>query len=103
MVRIMKTLRYIMSDRGYSCADKVSSFGLESLLWNIPDCEFTKYSLYGFTFQHLLNYMRSNTASLSEYKEVNGIKPLCPTTNDINAYETFITILSGLFEYDLSY
>lgn len=103
MVRIMKTMRYILSDCGYSCADKVSSFGLESLLWNIPDCEFTKHSLYGVTFQHLLNYLRSNTASFSEYKEVNGIKPLCPTTNDINAYETFITILSDFFEYDPSY
>ena len=103
MVRIIKKMRYIMSDAGYPCADKVSSFGLESLLWNIPDSEFTKYTLHGFLFQHLLSYLRTNKASLSNYKEANGIKPLCPTQSDIDAYESFIDVLNGFFEYELTF
>lgn len=100
MVRIMKKMRYLMSDAGIACAEKVSSFGLESLLWNVPDDEFTQYSLYGFTFEKLLRYLYLNTSSFSSYKEANGIKLLCPTQTEINAYSEFITALYSFFEYD---
>ena len=40
MVRVIKKMRHLMSDFGYSSANNVSSFGLESLLWNIPDYVF---------------------------------------------------------------
>lgn len=102
MVRIMKKMRYLLSDAGYSCADKVSSFGLESLLWNIPDREFDKYSFYGFLFQHLLNYLYAHKTDLSDYKETNGIKPSSPTKSDVEAYEKFIDLLCSFFEYEIS-
>ena len=34
MVRMLKKMRYLMNDNKYSSANNVSSFGLESLLWN---------------------------------------------------------------------
>ncbi len=55
MVRIIKNMRYLMSDSGYSSADKVSSFGLESLLWNIPNEIFMKYSAYRFIFGEIVS------------------------------------------------
>ena len=101
MVRIIKKMRYIMSDAGMVCADKVSSFGLESLLWNVPDSLFTNSSFYGFTFKRILNYLRLNTSNLSIYKEINGIKPLCPSTNEVDAYSSFINELYNWFDYEL--
>ena len=48
MVRIMKKMRYEMEKHYYSSASKVSSFGLESLLWNLPDELFKKYVTYKY-------------------------------------------------------
>ena len=46
MVRIAKKLRYMMEDYGYHGATNVSSFGVESLLWNISNDVFKKYINY---------------------------------------------------------
>ena len=64
MVRIIKKMRHLMSDCGYGCADDVSSFGLESLVWNIPDAYFTKYKSYGFAFEEIVNYAYGHKADL---------------------------------------
>lgn len=100
MVRIMKKMRHLMSDAGINCADEVSSFGLESLLWNVPDSEYGNYTL-GLEFSHLVNYLWRNTANFPLYKEANGIKPLCPTAAEATAYAEFIVSLHDFFEYDL--
>jgi len=99
MVRINKKIRYIMSDAGMTCADNVSSFGLESLLWNIPNSEFMVYSSYGFSFKHILQYLYTHQSDFSTYKEANGIKPLCPDISDITNYSRFITTLYQNYEY----
>lgn len=101
MVRIMKMMRHVMSDTGIKCADEVSSFGLESLLWNVPDSEFGNYTL-GLEFSDLVNYLWRNMANFPLYKEANGIKPLCPTAAEASAYSKFIASLHDFFEYDLS-
>ena len=100
MVRIMKKMRYLMSDCGYNCADNVSSFGIESLIWNIPDSYFTKYSSLGFAFEEIVSYAYNHKADLGNYYEANGIKKLCPTQQDINNYSTFINYLYLFFDYD---
>ena len=70
----MKKMRYLMSDCGYSCADNVSSFCVESLTWNIPDSYFTKYSSYGFAFEEIVSYAYTHKADLPNFYEANGIK-----------------------------
>lgn len=100
MVRIMKKMRYLMSEYGYRCADEVSSFGIESLIWNIPDFYFTKYSSYGFAFEEIVTYAYRHKGELSEFYEANGIKKLCPSQQDINNYSEFIDKLYSFFEYD---
>ncbi len=100
MVRIMKKMRHLMSDCGYGCADDVSSFGIESLIWNIPNIYFTKYTNYGFAFEEIVNYAYSHKAGLVNYYEANGIKKLCPSKQDIEKYSAFIDRLHTFFEYD---
>ena len=102
MVRIIKKIRYLMSDIGYSCADNVSSFEVESLLWNIPDSCFTKYSCYGFAFEEVVNYAYTHKYLLGNFYEANGIKKLCPTQQDISNLSNFIDRLHVFFEYDYS-
>lgn len=63
MVRIIKIMRYLMEDYGYTSSGKVSSFGLESLLWNIPNDVYAKYSSYRFIFGEVVKYSNSNLSS----------------------------------------
>lgn len=101
MVRIIKKLSHIMSDVGYSSANNVSSFGLESLLWNIHDDYFMKYSLYGLIFGGIVDFLYINRYNLSGYLEANGIKILFPNQNERDNYTEFICDLKNFFEYEL--
>lgn len=100
MVRIIKKMRHIMSDAGLSCASDVSSFGLESLIWNIPDSNFMKYTSLGFSFQNIVSYLYTHKNELPFYYEANGIKKLCPTQQDTTKYTSFINSLRNFYEYD---
>jgi hypothetical protein len=96
-------MKQLMQDNSISIPSSVSSFGLESLLWNIPTNIFAKYtSIYRYTFDELLNFLRSDFMNLGNYKEVNGIKKLCTNTVDIENYKTFITLLSNFYQYDIT-
>ena len=99
MVRIIKKMRYNMLDAGYASADKVSSFGLESLLWNIPDYMYSRYTSYGFIFDDLIKYVQ--TVEISGYKEANGIKDLFPTEQTLEEYKKFIQDLDRYYEYSV--
>ena len=101
MVRIAKKLRYMMDDYGYSGAVNVSSFGVESLLWNIPDDIFKKYVNYRFAFDEVVKYLYSNKAYLGVFKEANGIKTLCPDTSARQNYTRFIEDLHRFYDYDI--
>lgn len=92
----------VMSDIGYSCASNVSSFGVESLTWNIPDFLFTKYTSFGFVFEEIIQYVYVHKTELGNYYEANGIKKLCPSQRDIDKYSAFIDGLYSFFEYDYS-
>lgn len=102
MVRIMKKMRHLMIERGYNCANEVSSFGLESLVWNIPDSCFTQYVTYGFEFQEIINYLYSHKYEFPKYFEANGIKPLFPKQQDVDKYTAFIDKLEQFYQYDYS-
>ena len=93
-------MRHLMLDLGYSSANNVSSFGLESLLWNIPNEVFTKYYSLGFVFSEVIDYLYKNKSSFISYKEANGIKPLCPTELEIANYKAFVDALKQFYKYD---
>ncbi len=101
MVRIIKYMRFLMSDFGYSSADNVSSFGLESLLWNVPNEIFMKYSFYRYAFDEIVTYLDTHQSSIASYKEANGIKDFCQAAVDIENYKSFIVDLKKFYEYDI--
>jgi predicted nucleotidyltransferase len=102
MVRIMKKMRYLMKENGLPAANGVSSFALESLMWNIPTDKYIEYSLYRnvFMFDLLIKYLKLNIHLLSSYKEANGIKALCPTETDVSNMYYFINSLVEFYEYE---
>ena len=102
MVRVAKELRYQMENLGYASAQKASSFGVECLLWNIPNEYFTKYTTYCFVFEEIVEYLYDNRFNLLNFMEVNNIKKLCddsPDRRDI--YKKFIEELKGYYAYEL--
>lgn len=100
MVRIAKKLRYMMEDFGYAGASSVSSFGVESLLWNIPNDVFKNYINYRVAFDEVVKYLYNNKAYLIVYKEANGIKSLCTDSGMRQDYSHFIDELHRFYDYD---
>ena len=107
MVRIMKKMRYLMEDSGNFiyryAAGNVSSFMLESLLWNIEDSWYTencgryrKVVAFSLLISTLLN---RKSKFISDYKEANGIKPLCAFDSDYDHLCDFLDYLELFYEY----
>ena len=84
-------------------AEGVSSFKLESLLWNIEDQWYLdncgRYSKV-YAFKLMVGYLILHENDFASYKEANGIKPLC---EDDVAYQrlcSFIDALYGFYSYE---
>lgn len=99
MVRVFKKLRYLMLDSGQKAADNVSSFGLESLLWNLPDNLYINLAALGNITKRLLDYLTRNSYLIGNYYEANGIKLLCSSQFEVDQYNSFIKALTDFFEY----
>jgi len=101
MVRIIKKMRHLMEDAGYSSAKKISSFGLESLVWNVGDNILTEIpTVLWYTFYKVVQSLKANFIYYNDYREANGIKPLFPDENTKTAYQQFIKDLSIFYEYE---
>lgn len=102
MVRIIKKIRYLMDENGIPSANNVSSFALESLLWNIPTEYYLEYKEHRkvFMFYMLMRHLQNKQSELTYYKEANGIKLLCPTSDSIEKMKLFISDLTEFYEYD---
>lgn len=101
-VRIMKKIKSIMEENGYQSAKKVSSFGVESLLWNIPNEYYVKYSIMRYTFDELIQYLFNNQLSIGNFKEVNGIKSMFEDKQKGAAdYLNFIRDIKSFYQYDI--
>lgn len=86
--RVLKRLRYEMLNDGINSAAGVQSFGLESLVWNVPDAVFGVVSLLDALYAEIrirerlkavLRHLYAGTESdeaCAAWTEVNGIKPL---------------------------
>lgn len=102
MVRIAKELRYQMEEYGYYYAKKASSFGVECLLYNVPNEVFMKYESYGFIFDEIVKYLFENKENLINFWEVNNIKRLCTdSTERLTIYKGFIDELRRFYEYEI--
>ena len=102
MVRIAKEMRYQMQDEGYEFAQKASSFGVESLLYNVPDKIFVKHDDYKYIFDDIVEFLYDNKHRINSFFEVNGIKKLCYDSDDKEKiYKGFIDELKGFYSYEI--
>ncbi len=99
MVRVAKHIKNEMDNSGFKYSKEVSSFKLESLLWNIPGDKYNKYSNYKYIFDKLVNYLYNNKSSISNFKEANGIKELFNSDAEKQFYIGFIDELKDFYEY----
>lgn len=101
-VRIAKNMREEMVKYGYVVSDKVSSFGIESLLWNVDVSAYTKYSsILRYTFEEVLSFLIGDFVNFGDYMEANAIKPLFPDEATKIAYQKFVADMHKFFEYDI--
>jgi len=98
-VRIIKKMKELMKENGISSADNVSSFALESLLWNVHNEMFYKYTSLKYNFEEVLDFLVDNKRLLSSYKEANGIKELFGSNNHLSHYVQFVDNLESFYEY----
>ena len=73
-VRIFKNIKMDMENLKFSSAENVGSFQVESLLWNISNDCFTKYSALGYGVEEIIEYLASHKFMLNSYYESNGTK-----------------------------
>lgn len=101
-VRIAKNLREEMEKHGYTISDRISSFGIESMLWNVDPASYIKYSnILRYTFDEVISFLMEDFENFVNYKEANAIKPLFPDDASKIAYQTFISDMHNFFEYDI--
>ena len=100
-VRIIKSMREELKTNGYTVSSKISSFGLESMLWNVSDNNFNKYYSLGYNFDEVLRWLIENMERFSTFKEANVIKPLFTSDAMLTAYQDFIKKLNNFYEYDV--
>lgn len=101
-VRIIKIMREHMDYCGYEISSKLSSFGLESLLWNVDISSYTRYSsTLRFIFDEVVTSLKNDSQNFGKYLEVNGIKPLFADETTQLAYTKFVTDLHSFYDYDI--
>ena len=100
IVRIVKNIKEDMKNSGIYVSDKVSSFGIESLLWNVDVSVYNRYTSLRFILEEVIGFLIKDKSNFSNYVEANGIKPLFPDASALNAYESFITDLENYYEYE---
>lgn len=98
-VRIIKKMKEGMKENNIGSANNVSSFALESLLWNVPDDCFTKYTSLKYNFQEVVDFLHDNAFLYGVFKEANGIKDLFNVSNPMDNYLRFINDLKLFYEY----
>ena len=49
-----------------------------------------------------MEYLYKHKEEIGNYKEANGIKPLCPTSADIINYKNFVDKLYLFYDYDIT-
>lgn len=91
IVRILKNIKNDMIDNGVMGADKVSSYGLECMIYNVPNDLFNSYygyySLKEITYS-VVKYLCEKTYFYPFFKETNGILNIFDNlNNDKQAYE----------------
>lgn len=89
IVRILKRLRSKMEEDGILVSDSITSFLIESLVWNVDDHIFNQGSGYSEILRNVLVEIHNNTSE--DWNEVSNMLRLFHadrkwTTNDVKAF-----------------
>lgn len=101
LVRIIKYIKFFMEESGISSAKEIGSFKVESLIWNVPNDVFEKYTSLGYIVEEVIKYLNEHLWEINTYYEVNGIKRLCNMPEDYTKYVQFVKDLNVFFEYEV--
>lgn len=101
IVRIMKNINNLMREHAIESVSKVSSFRLESLLWNVPNENYNKYTSFGFILNEIISYLNTYTSVIGSFREANGIKPLCSSQSEINEFVDYLDDLKKFYNYNI--
>lgn len=99
-VRIFKNIKTDMEYSKINSASNIGSFQIESLLWNIPNEVFNKYSTLGYGVEEIINYLVNHKYLIDNYYEANGIKRLCNALNKYSFYQ-FVDDIKNYFKYEV--
>ena len=84
-------------------AQGVSSFMLESLLWNIEDQWYLdncgRYRKV-YVFKLMIEFLLVNQNNFKSFKEANGIKPLCRDDTEFQKLNFFVKALHEFYSYE---
>lgn len=101
IVRIIKSIKEDMIMDGIRIPQSISSFGIESLLWNVDVSCYTKYSSMRFITDDVVEFLLNNQNKIGDYVEANGIKKLCQNFQMEEDYRLFAKQLREFFEYEV--
>lgn len=76
LTRIVKRIRYKMIDDGEDVSDKITSFLLECLIWNVPNWIFNNYDTWTDRLKESLRYLYQNTKEENDCKEWGEVSEL---------------------------
>jgi hypothetical protein len=90
VARIFKRIRHQMINEGVPVKQCISSFLIESLLFNVPDSYFNDYSSWNETVKQIIIYIHND--SKESYREVSNILDLFDDTRkwDIDSVNKFL-------------
>lgn len=101
IVRILKNIKNDMIENGVVGADKVSSYGLECMIYNVPNEVFNShygyYSLKKITY-NVVEYLCNNTYSYPYFKETNEILKIFDNSNNKQSYELLLLKIKTYLE-----
>ena len=94
-------MRNLMEESGRSFSARyVSSFQLESLLWNISNQDFLQYNdIYSLKFARIVYILTQEKDKFTNCKEANGIKPLFPARDMLQIYQLFVDELKSFYQW----
>lgn len=100
LVRIIKRIKSDMSENGFQLADKISSFEIESVVYNVPNNILAgTYNSTKVRVKSVIDYLVNNSNSCSSYTEPNEILKIFDNhKNSITDYQKFIVQLKGFIE-----
>ncbi len=76
LTRLHRKLRYKMIDDGESVNDNITSFLLECLIWNVPNCIMNDYDTWTERLKESIIYIYNNTKEESTCKEWGEVSEL---------------------------